>query len=661
PMRRSRRLKIAIACERCRISKKKCDGARPACNLCVKRRSSCSYRPGPFWATTSQSIQVVGRGHSGVSSPGSKTSPHSLDVELQGSCGSDLTESTDPPSGVVHGAFAGEVKAAIDARLGIAPSKRVIHSAPLSDAPLFDLRLDIDPLPGGIDHNVLPQRRHADRLVDLFWQYIQPLEPMLEPGLFSRLYEAVFAGHPLQDHTDERIFLSTLNTVFALSTQLQENVPTEERNRAGNAYFRRAWALLRVETVLWQAPSVELVQSLLLAARYLQCSSNPHQTWMAVGIAVRMAQSIGLDKASASVDDPSDRVPRSFKEQLWQCCVYMDRMTSWGAGRTPMVMLPSPLPVTAQPSRHATQGDGGEGGSGVDQTGVYLAKIMELYEVSNHISLSHMAVRSNVPDKLGLPPLYRVDDHFSNVSRFDACLDRWADSLPRSLRHGHVDARVDPWSYKQALLLQLRLIHGRISLFRPLLARHCLSRRPVHPPASTTTTTNPTSPDRSGSNSLHARIVRDCALLCVENAQKLIALVDDACLNTNNSNNHEPPGGSSAPTILTIPWWYRLFYLHVAATAQRVEQQEGCAAAAAVVSESWARARAALRAHEHLCPAFVGQCLAMFERVSSAGGQCGDAAAAAPAAAAVVPWQDVLFQDLAFDPDALLFGLEDMS
>jgi hypothetical protein len=226
---------------------------------------------------------------------------------------------------VVHGAFAGEVKAAIDARLGIAPSKRVIHSAPLSDAPLFDLRLDIDPLPGGIDHNVLPQRRHADRLVDLFWQYIQPLEPMLEPGLFSRLYEAVFAGHPLQDHTDERIFLSTLNTVFALSTQLQENVPTEERNRAGNAYFRRAWALLRVETVLWQAPSVELVQSLLLAARYLQCSSNPHQTWMAVGIAVRMAQSIGLDKASASVDDPSDRVPRSFKEQLWQCCVYMDR------------------------------------------------------------------------------------------------------------------------------------------------------------------------------------------------------------------------------------------------------------------------------------------------------------------------------------------------
>jgi hypothetical protein len=199
----------------------------------------------------------------------------------------------------------------------------VTSATPFTDAPLFELRLGLQ-TGEGID-SVLPQRRHADHLVDMFWQHIQPLEPLLERELFHRSYEALYAGHSIED-TDERIFLSTLNTVFALSTQLQESLPAEERNRAGCTYFRRAWAMLRVEAVLWEPGSIDLVQCLLLMGRYLQCSNNPHQTWMAVGTAVRMAQSIGLDKpAPPSSGKPLDRVRRGFREQLWQCCVYMDR------------------------------------------------------------------------------------------------------------------------------------------------------------------------------------------------------------------------------------------------------------------------------------------------------------------------------------------------
>jgi hypothetical protein len=123
----------------------------------------------------------------------------------------------------------------------------------------------------------------------------------------------------------ERIFLCTLNTVFALSTQLQEQLPVKERNSASSTFFRRAWAILRVESVLWGPGSLEMVQCLLLMARYLQCSNHPHQTWMAVGMAVRMAQSIGLDKPGSWADDSRHRVPHSSRHRLWQCCVYMDR------------------------------------------------------------------------------------------------------------------------------------------------------------------------------------------------------------------------------------------------------------------------------------------------------------------------------------------------
>lgn len=210
--------------------------------------------------------------------------------------------------------------------MGISSSKKAsgFKLAPFADAPLFDL--DLGAQSGeSIDNSVLPHRRHADHLVDMFWQHIQPLEPMLERELFTSSYMALFAGHPPDTHADERVFLSTLNTVFALATQLQEGLRADERNKASNAYFRRAWATLRVEAVLWEPGSVELVQCLLLMARYLQCSNNPHQTWMAVGIAVRMAQSLGLDKPDISQSPSLNPAPRGFRHQLWQCCIYMDR------------------------------------------------------------------------------------------------------------------------------------------------------------------------------------------------------------------------------------------------------------------------------------------------------------------------------------------------
>ena len=239
----------------------------------------------------------------------------------------DGTRSTDPPPGAVHGVFAIEVKAALDAKMGIPPAcRKTINLTPMKDAPLFDLRLGAEPGGDSVDSSsVLPHRRHADHLVDLFWEHIQPIEPILEQALFSRSYDALFAGRPLPGGADERVFLSTLNVVFALATQLREGLPADERNMAGNTYFRRAQAMLRVEAALWEPGSIEVVQCLLLMARYLQCSSHLHQTWMTVGIAVRIAQSIGLDRPNSPPTDCLGRVPRHFREQLWQCCVYVDR------------------------------------------------------------------------------------------------------------------------------------------------------------------------------------------------------------------------------------------------------------------------------------------------------------------------------------------------
>lgn len=222
--------------------------------------------------------------------------------------------------------FAGEVKAAIDARYGL-PSSGRSNLTPMMDAPLFGLLprhhttdsniYDID--------NVLPPRKHADQLIDIYWRYIQPLEPFLEKERFTDSYHALFDGRSL--NTDERVFISSLNAIFALSTQIQECMEPGQREQASSAFFHRAWALIRPETILWEPGSLEIVQCLLLLGRYLQCTNNPHQTWMAIGSAVRIAQSLGLHlpNITSPPPPPSPMNERLLRRQLWQCCVYMDR------------------------------------------------------------------------------------------------------------------------------------------------------------------------------------------------------------------------------------------------------------------------------------------------------------------------------------------------
>jgi hypothetical protein len=231
------------------------------------------------------------------------------------------TSTTQYFGGSSAGSFTKQIKAAIDARLGKS-------SAPASSRNPAALAGTASPGSRDAAHNtvsddvnyVLPGRRQADHLMDLYWHYVDPLYPFLERDTWLRHYASIFAGTPLG--TNERIFVSTLNTIFALSTQLIESLQPEQRDATSRVYFQRAQILLRLS--LWEPGSLELVQCLLLMGQYLQTTSNAHQTWMIIGVAVRTAQSLGLHlpETSAGITDP---VERELVRRLWHGCVLMDR------------------------------------------------------------------------------------------------------------------------------------------------------------------------------------------------------------------------------------------------------------------------------------------------------------------------------------------------
>lgn len=345
-VRRRKRLKVDIACEVCRRRKVKCDGRRPslaaylpypstpdftdrssACGNCSKRpalRSECVYAP---------SASVCPR-----DSPSPRhASANSGPALGRGPAQQETATPTLPTSGTTcknissyehfgnssSSAFTGQIKAAIDARsFERVPRPQSPTTTPLVDISLFpSLRDDTiaEDLVNGMEYE-LPPRKQADLLVNAYWSFVHPLFPVLIRSRFMKSYDALFSGTAVD--TNERTIVSTLNAVLALSVQLQESLDSKQRERLSGKYFQRAHALLHVP--VWETASVDLIQCLLLMSQYLQCTNKPHQTWMLVGLAVRIAQGIGLHLpeiwANPSLDEDA-----ALKRRTWQSCIIMDR------------------------------------------------------------------------------------------------------------------------------------------------------------------------------------------------------------------------------------------------------------------------------------------------------------------------------------------------
>jgi hypothetical protein len=172
-----------------------------------------------------------------------------------------------------------------------------------------------------------------------------------------------------------------------------------------------------------------------------------------------------------------------------------------------------------------------------------------------------------------------------------------------------------------------------------MLARFCLSQSQV----------------LAGSHldqGLSDRILQSCATLCLENAQKMISLVQEY---------HNKPEES----IGLLPWWHRVLYLHVAATTLIAATLRADLFTSSI-TQSWNMAMAALHSHEHFSP-FVQQCVSTFQSLSSRILETHHSNSTSrgqfpplEGGPSNIYFQDV-FQDLGFDPDNILFGKDDMT
>lgn len=169
-----------------------------------------------------------------------------------------------------------------------------------------------------------------------------------------------------------------------------------------------------------------------------------------------------------------------------------------------------------------------------------------------------------------------------------------------------------------------------------MLARYC--------------STNQSNEPTPKAKNLNERVVKDCAEICIENAQAMISLVQKV----------HTPGETFGITI----WWTRIFYLHLAGTILIAAMLRADLFTASV-SQSWDTAMHLLRAHAHLSPS-IQQCVTVFSTLSLKIIEAHPSPTHHPLTqddgmgVSNSHFHDVL-HDMGSDLDNSLFGIEDMA
>ena len=168
-----------------------------------------------------------------------------------------------------------------------------------------------------VDALVLPPRRTADHLVDLYFKYVHTLYPWLHEPSFRAQYESLWMTPPGSSSDDDPLFYCLLNLVLALGCQF--STLFESSIHSGDTFFNRAKTLLGFS--IFDVGTLQVVQALLLMGSYLQSTNRPNRCWNVLGMGIRVAQGLGLHIERGG----GDLVERETRRRAWWGCVLMDR------------------------------------------------------------------------------------------------------------------------------------------------------------------------------------------------------------------------------------------------------------------------------------------------------------------------------------------------
>ncbi|KAK9761627.1 hypothetical protein K7432_013339 [Basidiobolus ranarum] len=453
------------ACDACRKKKVKCDNEKPACSNCVSYGYECTYlekqkKRGPQPSYPKALEDRLERLESVLSNLAKRNTTLPSDVvdefhSIEQSLADDSNEKSDDSVEDDFGKLALEDPKYFS-YVGSSSGFYLLDGGSfykqgrlqnvlklISEEPLFRQ----NPLSLGPGFPPLELR---EALLNYFFEYINCGFPIFPLG---RLDKSLIVSDDLSE-----LLYNCILTIAAFHSPSGALFPSpEEAFFASRVFQARAKNLL---DRLISVPSIGLVQALILL------SLHPQNGWMYLGMAIRLAQELGLHRTLNSQKlDPLEREKRKF---LWWNCMLLDRGLSSFLGR-PLAIQESDcntsLPLLPENLAKETSMDIKEFG--------YTQRSVKCYILS--IRLSHIMGRI-------LREIYTAENTSqgktkNSLRELNKALNQWEATLPSEFKYDFNSQQNDCYSVTLCFLHCYTLI----ILNRPFIPKTGRKASVTHP------------------------------------------------------------------------------------------------------------------------------------------------------------------------------------
>jgi hypothetical protein len=174
-----------------------------------------------------------------------------------------------------------------------------------------------------------PDRTVAEALIESYVNHVYPLFPVLHLRSLWRSFEKLSKKADSTESPSSLIegivFYSTSNMVFALGRLNSTYTKPESTMSQADLFHQRARHLLALDVI--DKLTLEAVQYGSLTVQYLLSTMRANRCHIAVGIAIRYAQSLKLDASGVTA---SSKCSKEITKRVWHTCVMTERCVCVG-------------------------------------------------------------------------------------------------------------------------------------------------------------------------------------------------------------------------------------------------------------------------------------------------------------------------------------------
>lgn len=171
--------------------------------------------------------------------------------------------------------------------------------------------------------SVMPEKLQADLLLEMYFECVDPVYPMIHRQTFYADYEHFWSlPRPEKDVADTSL-IALMFTMLAMGTQFTTSTSLKERQQTAEFYASAAHQALRTGSYL-NKPTTRSIQAMVLITYFLINDNHASDGWAFAGILIRQAYAMGLHRDPNVVCPESSIFEKQCRRKLWQAVLLQD-------------------------------------------------------------------------------------------------------------------------------------------------------------------------------------------------------------------------------------------------------------------------------------------------------------------------------------------------